>query len=120
MKMKTVIPILRSFDEVKARAFYIGYLGFKVDWEHRFEPSLPLYLQISQGELILHLSEHHGDCTPGSALRIECEQLEELLAELTAKAYAFARPAIEKTPWDMYEMRIQDPFGNRLIFYKDC
>ena len=118
--MKSVIPILRSFDEAKARAFYIDYLGFKIDWQHRFEPTLPLYLQISRGSLILHLSEHHGDCTPGAALRIDCEQLDELLAELKARTYANAHPTIETMPWQMQEMRITDPFGNRLIFCKDC
>jgi hypothetical protein len=39
------IPILRIFDEAKAREFYLGYLGFQVDWEHRFEPGMPLYMQ---------------------------------------------------------------------------
>jgi hypothetical protein len=27
-----VIPIFRIFDVEKAKEFYIGYLGFKVDW----------------------------------------------------------------------------------------
>jgi catechol 2,3-dioxygenase-like lactoylglutathione lyase family enzyme len=31
------IPILRIFDLEKARDFYVGFLGFRVDWEHRFE-----------------------------------------------------------------------------------
>ncbi len=26
------IPILRIFDEAKARAFYVDFLGFTVDW----------------------------------------------------------------------------------------
>ena len=26
------VPILRSFDEAKAREFYIDWLGFTVDW----------------------------------------------------------------------------------------
>ena len=26
------IPILRSFDEAKAREFYVDWLGFAVDW----------------------------------------------------------------------------------------
>ena len=29
-------PILRSFDEVKAREFYVSFLGFDVVFEHRF------------------------------------------------------------------------------------
>jgi hypothetical protein len=47
------IPILRIFDEAKAREFYIEFLGFHVDWEHRFEPDMPLYMQISRAGLTL-------------------------------------------------------------------
>jgi hypothetical protein len=32
MRFSAPIPILRSFDEGKAREFYIDWLGFKVDW----------------------------------------------------------------------------------------
>ena len=32
------VPVLRSFDEAKAREFYVDFLGFTVEWEHRFEP----------------------------------------------------------------------------------
>ena len=42
------VPILRSFDEAKAREFYVDWLGFGVDWEHRFEPGAPLYMQVSK------------------------------------------------------------------------
>jgi len=28
-------PILRIFDEVRAKEFYVEFLGFKVDWELR-------------------------------------------------------------------------------------
>ena len=31
-------PVLRTFDEAKAREFYFGFLGFQVDWEHRLAP----------------------------------------------------------------------------------
>jgi hypothetical protein len=31
------IPILRIFSVEKAKEFYVGYLGFSVDWEHHFE-----------------------------------------------------------------------------------
>ena len=35
-------------DEKKSKAFYIDYLGYKVDWEHRFndDSQSPLYMQI--------------------------------------------------------------------------
>lgn len=63
-----VIPILRIFDVDRAREFYVDHLGFVVDWEHRFEERLPLYMQVSRGGLVLHLSEHHGDGAPGSTV----------------------------------------------------
>lgn len=109
-------PILRIFDERKAREFYVDYLGFAVDFEHRFDENAPLYLGVSRGECILHLSEHHGDCTPGSAVRIETDGLEAFHLELTGKAYGHQRPDIETMPWGARDLAVTDPFGNRLIF----
>ena len=109
-------PILRIFDEAKAREFYVDFLGFKVDWEHRFEPGLPLYLQVSKDGCVLHLSEHHGDCSPGAAIRIETSELDAFHAELASKHYKYARPEIENMPWGTRDMSVKDPFGNRLIF----
>jgi uncharacterized glyoxalase superfamily protein PhnB len=116
MKFESATPILRIFDEDKAKAFYLDFLGFKVDWEHRFEPGLPLYLQVSKGGCVLHLSEHHGDASPGAAVRIETTGLEAYQALLMAKDYKYARPAIEQMPWGSKDMSVKDPFGNRLTF----
>jgi uncharacterized glyoxalase superfamily protein PhnB len=109
-------PILRIFDEAKAREFYVDFLGFTVDWEHRFESDLPLYMQVSRGGCVLHLSEHYGDASPGSAVRIETTDLDAYNAELLSKRYKHARPGIEDMPWGTRDMSIRDPFGNRLIF----
>ncbi len=108
-------PILRMFDEAKAKEFYIDFLGFKIDWEHRFAADLPLYMQVSKDGCILHLSGHHGDCCPGAAIRIETDELETFQKELAAKKYQHARPGIEQQPWGR-DMSIADPFGNRLTF----
>lgn len=111
-----ITPILRIFDETKAREFYLDFLGFKLDWEHRFEPGFPLYMQVSRDGCVLHLSEHHGDCSPGAAVRIESDGLDALHAQLIAVNYKYARPDIQQTPWDTREMSVADPFGNRLTF----
>lgn len=116
MSFSKPVPILRSFDETKAKAFYVDFLGFKIDWEHRFEPGLPLYMQISLGDCVIHLSEHHGDCCPGAAMRIETAGLEAYAAQLLAKPYGNARPAVQDMPWGTKDMSISDPFGNRLTF----
>ena len=116
MKLGRITPILRIFDEAKAREFYVEFLGFKVDWEHRFEPDLPLYMQVSKDECILHLSEHFGDGSPGTRVRIETAGVDEYQQQLLAKRYKNARPCAEDTPWGTREMTISDPFGNGLTF----
>lgn len=116
MSFGKTTPILRIFDEAKAKEFYLDFLGFKLDWEHRFEEHLPLYMQISKDGCTLHLSEHHGDCSPGAAMRIETTELEAFQRQLAAKHYRYARPDIEETPWGSRDMSVNDPFGNRLTF----
>ncbi|MGK5632464.1 glyoxalase superfamily protein [Streptomyces sp. URMC 123] len=109
-------PILRIFDVDKAREFYVDYLGFAVDWEHRFAEGMPLYLRISRGALVLHLSEHHGDGTPGSAVHVETDGVAELLAELRAKNYPRLRPGLEEDEELGTCLELIDPFGNVLRF----
>ena len=109
-------PILRIFDEAKAREFYLGFLGFSVVFEHRFEAGLPLYLGVRRDACVLHLSEHHGDASPGASMRIEVSDVDALCAELLAKAYKYARPSVAAMPWGTRDMAVADPFGNRLTF----
>jgi uncharacterized glyoxalase superfamily protein PhnB len=109
-------PILRIFDESKAREFYVDFLGFTIDWEHRFEAGAPLYMQVSKDQCVLHLSEHYGDGTPGAALRIETDDVDAFQTELMSKRYKYARPGVEDMPWGTRDMSIKDPFGNRLTF----
>lgn len=113
------IPILRIFDEAKAREFYVDFLGMKIDWEHRFEPETPLYMQVSRDGLVLHLSEHYGDCCPGSAVFVQTNGLEEYHREISAKKYKYLRPGIEIAPWNARCMEVIDPFGNRIRFSED-
>jgi uncharacterized glyoxalase superfamily protein PhnB len=117
MPLSSPIPILRIFDEAKAREFYVDFLGFAIDWSHRFEEDLPLYMQVSRDGCRIHLSEHHGDCCPGAAIRIEVVDVDAFERELLDKRYGYARPGLEATPWNTREMAVKDPFGNRLIFF---
>lgn len=109
------IPILRMFDEAKAREFYLGFLGFKVEFEHRFEANLPLYLGISRNSLSLHLSEHHGDASPGSTVFIPMRHIELFRDELVTKQYGYGRPDIVEQDWGKV-LEVHDPFGNRIRF----
>lgn len=117
MKFGACVPILRLYDEGKSKDFYLGFLGFTLDFEHRFEPNTPLYAGLSLGEARIHLSEHHGDAAPGSSVRIPVDDIDGYHAQITAKPYKYYRPGIELMPWGLREMKIIDPAFNRVIFF---
>jgi hypothetical protein len=110
------IPILRIFDLAKAREFYVDFLGFKIEWEHRFEGVSPVYMRISRAGCVLHLSEHYGDGSPGVHVFLEVRGVKEFHQELTAKQYGYLRPGLEETFHNSYQVTVIDPFGNRLHF----
>ncbi|PHS22462.1 MAG: glyoxalase/bleomycin resistance/extradiol dioxygenase family protein [Robiginitomaculum sp.] len=110
------VPIFRSFNEQVTREFYINFLGFEIEFEHRFEPNTPLYLGVRNGACLLHLSEHHGDSTPGSAIRIDVPDVHDYCRRLNEKKYRHARPGVQSQSWGYDDMSITDPSGNTLIF----
>lgn len=112
-----VVPILRMFDHHVARTFYCDFLGFTWQWQHQFEPDLPVYAQVERHGSVLHLSEHHGDATPGGAVMIVVDDVEKYQKELLDKHDRNARPGLDTTPWG-HTMTVADPFGNRLIFWQ--
>jgi hypothetical protein len=116
IRFNWVFPILRIFDVARADEFYQGFLGFTVDWDHRFDPGAPLYRQISRGNFILHLSEHHGDGSPGARIRVMMQGVEEFHREISSKEYRYMRPGLESTPWGTLETGVIDPFGNLIRF----
>ncbi len=87
------------FDETKTREFYLDFLGFSIEFEHRFEADLPLYLGLSRNGLQLHLSEHHGDASPGSTIFVPMRNIELLRDELLGKRYGYGRPDIVEQGW---------------------
>jgi uncharacterized glyoxalase superfamily protein PhnB len=109
-------PVLRILDEAKAKEFYVNFLGFKVNWEHRFEPGFPIYMEVSKDGCVLHLTEHRGDCNPGAAVRIETNDVDGYHAELAMKGSAYGLPGVENKPWGTREMTVTDPFDNKLSF----
>lgn len=116
-------PILRIFDTAKAKEFYLGFLGFTLDWDDAAEWEQregPLYTSISRAGQHLHLSEHHGDASPGSNAFIVMQGIAEFHRELIGKNYRYNRPGLERVDWG-WMVQVHDPFGNRLRFceYKE-
>lgn len=115
VSFQRAVPIIRIFDVAKAHEFYLGFLGFSIDWEHRFGDDFPLYTQVSRAGLALHLSEHSGDASPGANSCIYMTGIRAYHRELTDKAYRYMKPGVEEVG-DRLEMQVTDPFNNRLRF----
>ncbi len=97
MIVQKVIPVLRIFDYQKAIEFYIDWLGFKIEWEHVFEENMPVYIEITKEGITLHLSEHHGDATPGGKVFAWCTGLKDYHSILIEKKYKNNRPGFGDT-----------------------
>lgn len=118
MSFTKTVPLLRILDEARAKAFYIDFLGFNLDWSNR--ASGALFMQVSLDECVLHLSEHSGDAAPGAAVKLHTDNIEAYVEQLVAKDYppgvAEQDPGVAEQPWGSLDMVLVDPFGNRLIF----
>src|SRR5512145_986978 len=110
-----VTPQLRSTNWKRTRAFYEEGLGFRVEWEHRFEPGFPVFAQVTRDSLSLFLTEHAGDCQVGGAAYIVVDDVDAFYREITARGIKVSDPPSE-TPWGTREMCVVDPDGNRLRF----
>ncbi|MDU9391986.1 glyoxalase superfamily protein [Pseudomonas japonica] len=115
MNLQRAIPVLRMFNVEQSKNFYLDFLGFSLEWEHRFATDLPLYAQIRRDDVVLHLTEHYGDATPGSTVFLPVADIAALERELADKRHGYARPAATEVGWG-WQMEVADPSGNRLRF----
>lgn len=105
---------LRILDYQKSINFYTRYMGFTVDWKHRFGPQEPVYMQVSLQGLVLHLSENKR-FDPGVIVFVETKRIRSLHKTLCTRNKAVT-PEVEATAWQTLQMEIEDPAGNLLRF----
>jgi catechol 2,3-dioxygenase-like lactoylglutathione lyase family enzyme len=110
------VPVLRVMSVAAALPFYLDYLGFTLDWEHRFGPGLPLYVQLSRSAAVVHLSEHHGDGSPNGVVWFPVRDVHALHRELLGRPNAPQRPGIDPDAPGGPTLRVTDPYGNVLRF----
>jgi len=112
-----VTPVFIISDYSQARAFYIDWLGFRLDWEEHPNRGRT-YVQISRNDLVLHLSSAPADSAIGAAVRVEIHGLPAYHRLLLSKDPLPLSPALGPAYWNerVLEMEVTDPFGNRLIF----
>ncbi len=112
---QTVVPQFRITDARRSRAFYVDGLGFRVDWEHRFEPGFPVFMQLTRAGQSLFLTEHEGDCKVGGAAYLVVPDVDACHNQFVARGIVATEPPAD-TPWGPREMVVTDPDGNRLRF----
>jgi uncharacterized glyoxalase superfamily protein PhnB len=111
--MQRAVPMLHIDSYEAAKAFYVDWLGFGIDWEFRFEPTFPVYMQISRDGLVLHLSEHMGDNPGGVKCHVDVDDLDALVTEWKGRRPDFTQE-VQITPWSTKHLSLKDPFGNEL------
>ncbi|MGY2440479.1 glyoxalase superfamily protein [Pseudomonas sp. SDO52101_S400] len=113
MELSTAIPIFKISSEKLAREYYLDCLGFSMDWEHRCN-DYPVYLQVSRGNLIIHLTEHEGDAEPGTTILVSVSDIDDLYSELKRGLPGNKLAVI--TAGKNQVLEIDDPFGNHIRF----
>ena len=112
-----VTPVFHISDYASALDFYVGWLGFNIDWEDHADDA-PMYVQVSRGDVVLHLSKYPTDGSPGAKARAEIRGLPAYHHQLLSKESLHLRPVLEPAYWNerVLEMEVIDPFGNRIVF----
>ena len=111
--MQQVVPALRITDYAASRGYYTDGLGFRIDWEHRFEPHFPVFMQVTRDGMSIYLTEHAGDCRVGGLVHLFVADVDAWYAEFRGKGVT-----VEEAPNEGIEglrmMTVRDPDGNQL------
>lgn len=108
------VPFIRVKDARASLDYYNRSLGFHKEWEHEFEPGLPLCISIARGGLRFFLSEHTGDGNFGICVYCYVSDADRLHAEF-ARSGALGVTPVEEMPWGR-DFSVRDLDGNELRF----
>jgi catechol 2,3-dioxygenase-like lactoylglutathione lyase family enzyme len=111
-----VMPTLRITEYLRSKAFYVDGLGFQIDWEHRFKPDLPVFMQVSRDGLAFFLTEHTGDCPVGGLIHIYVSNVDVWFAEFRSRGVP-VKEAPNESLQGLRSMTIVDPDGNKLMIH---
>ena len=116
-QLEKCAPTLRVRDAAAACRYFCDQLGFAKDWEHRFEPGLPLFVSVSRDGVSLHLSEHTGDGPLEVRVYVYVRDPKALFEELKSRgARIILEPELQS--YDTLEFIVEDLDGNRIRFGK--
>jgi len=105
--IENVIPILRVRDVEASRRYYVGTLGFALEWD------ADGMIAVARDRKSIMLCEG-GQGQPGTWLWIGVEDADAFFAEFSAKG-AHIRSPLQNFAW-AYEFQVEDPDGHVLRF----
>lgn len=117
MTLLSGIPVLRSGDYPRAKAFWTEKLGFSVVEEGGEPAGFGIF---RQGKATVFIEAWHGadpEPSPGWRAYFHCADVDDLLADLRDKGVDVNGP--EDTSYGMREISLRDPDGNLLCFGQD-
>jgi len=109
-----VVPALRITNYDRSKSFYVEKLGFRVEWEHRFEPDFPVFMAVSRDGMEIYLSQHSGDCQVGGLVHFVIDDVNAWCREFTARGVRLTEPP--NNDIGFLNMTVTDPDGNQLRF----
>ena len=117
MTLTSSVPVLRSADYPRARAFWTETLGFAVAEEGGTPPRFGIF---RSGKAVVFVDAWHGpDPSPHAGWRayFHCDDVDALAADLATRGYPAEGP--RNAVYGMREVMLRDPDGNLLCFGQD-
>jgi catechol 2,3-dioxygenase-like lactoylglutathione lyase family enzyme len=109
-------------DQDRARDFYAGVLGFTVEMDSEFGGGAMRWVMLRPpgGGTAITLVTWFESMAAGSlnGSVLGCDDLEQTLAELSARGVTFAEDKIQEAPWGRWKT-FTDPDGNAWVLQQD-
>jgi catechol 2,3-dioxygenase-like lactoylglutathione lyase family enzyme len=109
-------------DQDRARDFYADALSFSVEMDSSFADGSMRWLMLRPpGSATAITLVTWFETMPAGSLRgsvLGCDDLEQTLADLTARGVTFAEDEIQEAPWGRWKT-FADPDGNSWILQQD-
>ncbi len=109
-------------DQDRAKEFYVGKLGFSEQMDAGFGDGMRWVMLRPPGASTSVTLVTWFGTMPAGSLRgavLACDDLENTLAELTARGVEFAEDEIQQAPWGRWKT-FEDPDGNGWVLQQDA
>lgn len=112
-QIEAMVPVFGIASYADAKAHYVDWLGFTIDWEWREAEGQPVIMAISRDQAAFMLNEY--DEPAPSTVTLKVDDLASLAAEWNGRRPGSVEVAIEP-PYEFPAVLIRDPCGNALHF----